>query len=432
MHLSNIVQRLKQSRLFQDSFWALVGSAAGKGLSLIAGIAIARFLGSEVYGEYGTIKNTLMMIAIFSSLGLGYSATKFIAESKTSEDYNRIVDTHRIATFITLLMSGFIAFLLIIGANKVAIWLEAPHLAKALRLSAVAIIFNAINTTQTGELAGFGAYKELAKNNTIAGIFTFISSVALTYFYSFDGAIIALIISLAFNAILNRITINRCIGSSRAKHKINLPYINEIIRFSIPIALQESLYSLTNWTGTFILIKLAGYAELGLYSAANQWMAVILFIPGALRNVALSHFAANNKNRQQTNNILKKLLLVNFISTFIPFVFITAISGWITTLYGDSFYGLQPVLIVGIISAIVCSLTNVITQEFMSRGKNWFLFLSRFARDIGALIVAYISVHYTSHGALVMISSYCILQVVYLILLLGTYIKTIKHGTISQ
>ena len=77
--VNEIISRLKQSRLFADSFWALVGSAAGKGLSLIAGIAVARFLGSELYGEYGTIKNTLLMIAIFSSMGLGYSATKFIA-----------------------------------------------------------------------------------------------------------------------------------------------------------------------------------------------------------------------------------------------------------------------------------------------------------------------------------------------------------------
>lgn len=418
MHLSNIVQRLKQSRLFQDSFWALVGSAAGKGLSLIAGIAIARFLGSEVYGEYGTIKNTLMMIAIFSSLGLGYSATKFIAESKTSEDYNRIVDTHRIATFITLLMSGFIAFLLIIGANKVAIWLEAPHLAKALRLSAVAIIFNAINTTQTGELAGFGAYKELAKNNTIAGIFTFISSVALTYFYSFDGAIIALIISFAFNAILNKITINRCIGSSRAKHKINLPYINDIIRFSIPIALQESLYSVTHWGNILIMVKLANYIEIGLWSAANQWMAVILFIPGALRNVALTHLSASNNDQKRNKDILKKLLAINFVSTFIPFLIILSLSSWITQWYGDSFCGLQVVLNICVFTAVVNSLTNVLTQEFMAHGQNWFLLWSRLIRDIGILISLYFAILHFGHGALTGVIVTLIWQVLYLTSLL--------------
>lgn len=429
--LSDIISRLKRSKLFNDSLWALLGSATGKGLSLFAGIVVARLLGSEVYGEYGTIRNTLLMIAIFSTLGLGYSATKYIAESKESGNDKRIQETHKIASTTTYIFSGLMALLLIIYANQVSIWINAPHLSGVLRLSAIAIIFNAVNTTQTGELAGFGAYKALAKNNTIAGVATFALSIGLTYLWGFNGAIISLVLSLLLNALLNRVTISQCIPKNSVDTKIDRKYVKEIINFSLPIALQESLYSITNWLGIFILIKLSGYSELGLYSAAMQWMAVILFIPGALRNVALSHFAANNKNRQQTNNILKKLLLINFISTFTPFVVIAIISGLITTLYGSSFNGLQPVLIVSIISAIVCSLTNVITQEFMSRGKNWFLFLSRFARDVGALTIAYITLHHTSNGALVMTSSYCILQIVYLVILISKYIKTIKYETIS-
>ena len=67
--LSLLFIQLKRSSLFKDSFWALLGSVIGKGLSLIAGIAVARFLGKELYGEYGTIKTTLTYIAIVSTFG---------------------------------------------------------------------------------------------------------------------------------------------------------------------------------------------------------------------------------------------------------------------------------------------------------------------------------------------------------------------------
>ena len=421
MQLSNITHRLKQSRLFQDSFWALVGSAAGKGLSLIAGIAVARFLGSELYGEYGTIKNTLLMIAIFSSLGLGYSATKFIAESRTSNDHKRIVDTHKIATFLTFIMSGLIAILLIIGAKQVAIWLEAPHLTSALRLSAIAIIFNAVNTTQTGELSGFGAYKELAKNNTIAGVFTFLVSITLTYYFNFDGAIIALIVSLIFNAILNKITINKCIADKNNYGKVDREYVRDIIKFSIPIALQESLYSITHWGNILILVKLADYAEIGLSSAASQWMAVILFIPGALRNVALTHLSSSNNDRDRNKTILYRLLAINFVSTFIPFIVILALSGWITSWYGESFSGLQAVLNVCVFTAVVNSLANVMAQEFMAHGKNWFLFISRLVRDVGILISLYFAVMHFGHGALTGAIITLIWQSVYLLILFYRY-----------
>lgn len=418
MQLSNITHRLKQSRLFQDSFWALVGSAAGKGLSLLAGIAVARFLGSEVYGEYGTIKNTLMMIAIFSSLGLGYSATKFIAESKTANDHKRIVDTHKIATIITFVMSGFIALLLIIGAKQVAIWLEAPHLTSALRLSAIAVIFNAVNTTQTGELSGFGAYKELARNNTIAGIFTFVASVVLTYLFYFDGAIIALIVSLIFNAVLNKITINKCITDKNKYGKINREYVKEVVKFSIPIALQESLYSITHWGNLLILVKLSDYTEVGLSSAAAQWMMVILFIPGALRNVALTHLSASNKDQGRNMSVLKKLLAINFVSTFIPFLIILCLSGWIASWYGESFSGLQSVLNVCVFTAVVNSQANVLTQEFMALDRNWFLLYSRLIRDIGSLVTLYFAIIHFGHGALTGAIVTLIWQIIYFITLI--------------
>ncbi|MBO5697209.1 MAG: oligosaccharide flippase family protein [Alistipes sp.] len=85
--VATLIDRLKESPLFKDSFWALVGSTIGKGLSLIAGIAVARFLGSEIYGEYGVIRNTLTYIAIVSTFGFGYSATKFIAEHLKNDKF---------------------------------------------------------------------------------------------------------------------------------------------------------------------------------------------------------------------------------------------------------------------------------------------------------------------------------------------------------
>ena len=65
-----IKNRFRNSALLKDSSWSLIGNIVGKGFSLIAGIVVARCLGKEVYGEYGIIKSTLLMIALFSSFGL--------------------------------------------------------------------------------------------------------------------------------------------------------------------------------------------------------------------------------------------------------------------------------------------------------------------------------------------------------------------------
>lgn len=72
--------RFKESKLFKDSAWALIGSILGRGLSLFAGIAVARFLGKKIYGEYGMIKSNLVLVSVFSTFGLGYTATKFCSK----------------------------------------------------------------------------------------------------------------------------------------------------------------------------------------------------------------------------------------------------------------------------------------------------------------------------------------------------------------
>ena len=103
--LDRIISRVRESDLLNDSFWALLGSALGKGLSLIAGILVARFLGKELYGQYGILKNTLLNIAVFSTLGLGYTGTRFVAKNiKTG-----VSKTIRLIYQITMAASSLMA-----------------------------------------------------------------------------------------------------------------------------------------------------------------------------------------------------------------------------------------------------------------------------------------------------------------------------------
>lgn len=426
---NTLCKRLKSSDLFKDSFWALAGSALGKGLSLLAGIVVARFLGKEVYGEYGMIKNTLLMIAVFSSFGLGYTATKFIAECKTSNP-ERAAAVHRISTIITLITSGLIAALLIVFASPVSSWLDAPHLNRLLQLSAIAIVFNALTTTQIGELAGYNAYKVIAVNNMIAGVFTFILSIFLTWRYDIEGAIAALVFSLILNCLLNNQSLKK-VRTRISSVRIRKQDVYEIVSFSLPIALQESLYSITHWGGICLLIKLAGYGELGLSSAAGQWMAVLLFVPGALRNVALSHLSGSNSDSGANHLILKRLLTVNFVSTFIPFLGVVLFSGWISSWYGPSYTGLQAVLNVSIFTTVINALTNVYTQELIAHNQNWYLFITRLGRDCGILTILYFAIPLYGHAALTYAFVSLLFQTLYLGFLKKKY-NSFRNGILHQ
>src|SRR5699024_4322959 len=121
--------------------------------------------------------------------------------------------------------------------------------------------------------------------------------------------------------------------------------LKSILRQSFPIALQEMSLSITHWLGSILLLKLTNYGEVGLYSAASQWAAVILFIPITLRNVVLSHLSSD-QNKEQHNRLLYSMMGIYALSTFIPSTLVVLSSNCITQFYGETFYGLSSVLAV--------------------------------------------------------------------------------------
>ena len=367
------LQTIQSQQIFRDSFWALLGSVIGKGLSLIGGIIVANILTKNIYGEYGIIKNTLFYIAVFSTFGLGFTSTKYIAQYR-KESKDRIYTIVRCAMAITFIVSFTMALLLFAFAPLVANYLEADHLYSALRISSIAIIFNAFDTTQIGILSGLGAFKINARNTAIAGIVNFMASCMLTLKYGLNGAISAIVLSFLVSSALNFISIHKLLSDFPLKFVDGKKTLKDLVRFSFPIALQESLYSITHWVTVAIFVKLAGYGELALNSAAGQWQAIILFIPGVLRNVTLSHLSGSSKDMNTHTHTMNTMLKVNFIATFTPFIFVVLFSRIISHCYGESFFDLPIVLDLSVSIAVVNCLSNVYSQELISRGKNWFLF----------------------------------------------------------
>ena len=375
------IQKINNSFL-KDSSWALIGSVLGKGLSLLAGIAVARYLGKDVYGEYGIIKNTLFQIAVFSTLGLGYTGTRFVAKS-IADNTNNTRQIIRSIYAISYVTSGFLAFLTFLFSNQLATLIKLPDTSLAIKCTALIIVANAVNSAQIGILSGFKAFRKIALNNTWGGIVTFISSICFTYFWGLNGALVALLISMVFNAIINNLSIKLLTKEMEVIPRCNPSQYKELIDFSIPVALQESLYSLVGWSISFLIIEYSNHGELGLYTAAMQWANIILFIPGVLKNVILSYFSSS----KNTVSLRNKMIMINVFATLLPFVFVAIFSSLIASFYGPTFNGLPLLLIVSCFASIFSSVAGVIIYEFISNGNTWLVFFSRLFRDGSILVI---------------------------------------------
>jgi len=384
--ICELKRRLYNSKLFKDSFWAVFGNGLGNALMLLAGIIIARFLGKDLYGEYGVVKTTMFYMASFSTLGLGFSSTKYIANyiQEGKEYVNAIV---RDSLSITLGFSSFLAAFLIIFAGPFANYLNAPSLQLAFRFLGVVIVFKALGTTQIGILAGFKDFETIAKNSVLSGIFLLVLGTLLTYVYGLTGSLAALLLSQFFNACINQIAINR-------REKINTNQIDkgfkkELITFSFPIALQESSYAICNWAAIVFLTKMSSAGELGLTTAAAQWNAIIMFIPGLLGNVILSYLSGNVSDKNSHNKTIKLMLATNFVCTFIPFMIVYFAADLISGFYGPTFSELPTIIRIMTFTTIFECCSSVFKSELIAQGKTWTIFLLRLIRDLLLLGVFY-------------------------------------------
>lgn len=415
--LKELLIRLKTSRIFKDSFWAVFGNGVGYVLLLVSGMIVANFLGKDVYGEYGIVKTTMVYMASFAALGLGFTSTKYVAQY-TSGNQSQIYSIIKSTIIIAFVSSSTISATLMLVANELAVFLGEPGLADPFRYLALIIVLKAMSTAGIGILSGFGSFKEIGKCNVASGLFMLLAAVLLTYWGGLKGALSSLAGSQLILTILIYYYIyikTRHLPQQNPSHKTR-----ELLLFSIPVALQESSYTICNWGAIMLLSKYSSIGEVGIYTIAAQWNSIVLFIPSALSNVVLSHLSNTVSNKEKHKKTMKTMMLVNLFCTLLPFILVCLCASYISSLYGESFDGLSVVLQLFVFSAIISSCTNVLNSELLSLGKNWLLFALRFIRDVIILGLVYVFLRYFPcvNGAFTYVSIYIGMMLLYLLSLI--------------
>ncbi len=389
MAFYEVSNRIKNNPLFKDTFWAVAGNGLGNFLLLVSGILIARILQKDLYGAYGLVKTTMFYVAAFSTFGLGYTSTKFIAEYIQKDD-TKLRNIAISSIKITLFTSITLCVILYLFANKLADYINHPELSSSFRYLGAIIICRALSTVGAGLLGGFKLFKVLGINNVISGAVMLAISIPFTMHWGLNGALLALLISQLLISILNLMSVRR--RMMELENQASPCFTTDILTFSIPVAIQELTYSLANWGASLLLTKYASLGEVGIYTACTQWNAIILFIPGLLSNVVLSYLSSSAVASDSDSHkiLIHRMLWINFCCAVIPFLAVFCLSSVIASFYGPSFIGMKQVLNILILSTIFTCLSSVLTNDLISEGKNWTLFIIRVIRDIIQVVCLYL------------------------------------------
>jgi O-antigen/teichoic acid export membrane protein len=297
--------------------------------------------------------------------------------------------------------------LMALGLFIFAPWLaehtiNAPHLSSVLRIGGVMLLLSALNGAQTGALSGFEAFRTIAYVNLVVGFISFPILIGGAYYGSLNGAVWALAGNLGINWLLNHIALRKearryGVPLSLTDCTSELPVL---WRFSLPALLAGSMVGPVNWIcSAFLVNGHDGYSEMGIFSAANQWYTILLFLPSLLGHVVLPVLSERlGKNEMRQSSRLLLLAVKTNALLVVPVVVVASVaSPYIMNLYGVGFRSGWPTLVVVLLTAGITTIQNPIGQIIAASGRMWI----GFAMNIGWALVFTAGTHVLiDHGSI--------------------------------
>jgi O-antigen/teichoic acid export membrane protein len=364
------------ARFAKGASWSLAGMGAAQGLAVVASIVTARLLGKVGFGEFGMVTGTVGAFGMLAGLGLGLTATKYIAERRMSEPV-RAGHILGLMSQVAAISGGAVALILFTLAPWLAArMLNAPHLADELRIGCILLFLNALDGVQTGALAGLEGFKSIARVSLVRGLLTFPVLIAGVWFFGLTGAVAATVLVGAAGWWMNQAALrSECVKAgvliSYQGTRRDLPIL---WKFSLPAFLSAVMVAPVMWLANAVVANQpGGYGELGLFNAANQWRTALMLLPTVLLRVALP-LMASSVDPQRSDDFGKTLLLTQSLTVAIVVpagALLMFLADPIMGLYGKEFVHGAPVLIGVVCSIMITSIGSSAGAAIEARGKMW-------------------------------------------------------------
>jgi len=382
-----------RSRLQKGIALNLIGAVFNQGSTFAVNIIVANILGQKIFGEYAMIQSTILTLTNIAQFAAGYTANKYVAEFRSTdkEKAGRILG---LCSAVSVTMACIAALFLLVGAPWLATdMLKAPHLSTSLQIATGVVLFAVINLYLMGALAGLESYHALAIAGIISGcLYLAVCSLA-AWLWGLDGVIGGLVLT----ALLQWLILSHFLRQESAKQGITLNYQGFwqesaiIWRFALPAALPGFTSTPALWLANAFLVRQPdGYAQIALYSAANNLRVLILFLPNIVNNVGMS--LLNQQKGLVHERRYQKIFWFNLAAVagciLVLATTFTVTGTWGLSIFGETFKAGYPILLILIFSTIPEGLNSALITILQSKEKIWLsLFAIALPRDI--MIVAF-------------------------------------------
>jgi glycosyltransferase involved in cell wall biosynthesis/O-antigen/teichoic acid export membrane protein len=378
------VSRL-ELRLLAGAAWSVLGAAVTRALLLAASIAAGRLLGVVDFGKLGMVQSTTALFGALTGAGLSLAATAVVARTRASDPAlagGVISKAYRLALLCGA--GGAALVFLLAGTPAPARAGTMVELVGELRLAAPLVLFGALNAVQGAVLAGLDSFRLLAFASVARGVASFLCIALGALHAGLRGAIAGQILAELISAVAFHLAI---LSSARARGVALWSGaapggVRLLTGIALPAVLGTFALQPAFWLCNVLLVNGPdGFAELGLFNAADRWRQVLLFVPASLSANVLSALSQVDGagDGAAFRRIFRRSLALTVLVVLVPAAAVAAWSPLCLALFGSEYRGGALTLAILAGSCVPVALNNSLGQVLVTRGRVWW----RFFIDLG-------------------------------------------------
>ncbi len=383
--------------ILASSVVVFIGLLASKVLTYIYRIIIARFLGPEIYGLFSLALIIFSLFMMMGSLGLQEGLVRYISFYRGKNEVNKIRYLFHITLIIQSIAGIVFGVLLFSLANIISVQIfHNTELIPFLKVFSFLVPLSLLSGVyifmlQAYEKIGWSSFLNNILQNSVKVLFLILfilfglksNAVMLSYAAGIIGMCI-------FSYIISKNILPTLYENYFLRKRVKITILKEVFKFSWPIIFLGAIYSLFNWTDSFVIgyfkdataigLYNAAFTIVGLFSIANQFFSQ-LFFPLIVKEYAKKNITLIKEMSQQ---VVKWIFIINVPFFLILMLFPGVI---INLLFGKVYFGIENVLRILAIGVFIASPTMLLSHLLSMIGKSKLLLLNIVAMTLVNLIL---------------------------------------------
>ena len=321
-----------------NAFWSLLSHLLSRGTLMLSAIILARTLDTSSFAAYSYFQLTVSMLAAYTAMGLGVSASRFFAEVGHEKNESEAPPIGALWMLSLIFSSAAFFMVMLIPSGWISAGLSVPKW-----LLALGVFSLGLAVIPSGAILGLERYKQATLISAVSGA----AMLLLVWLASHQGlptiAMGAIILSALLQAAGESVVVIKAVGWRKisAGFKLQRDDVRRVFALAGPMFFVTLLAASGSWLlGRMILHSEGGQHTFAMYVIGLQWFSLGLFVPGMLSRVLLPRLVRTRLLASSAASSKKLVMQGVMLATAaaLAIALLGLLFGpWILRIYGSSF-----------------------------------------------------------------------------------------------